>query len=772
MFFSIPNLNATDVREMEKPWEYVPATPVPYDLPKVKFQEWSHQNSTRHAFISGVEGTSKLARVNKDNPPARMHCIIVDYDRKMIDNPVEYLRKNCPGPIMPQYICWSQSGKGRAMWDIEAPFNLISSGHHKELIKRAIIDLKLNLWLLGIDTPALENASQYYEIGQNWMKVSDDVVPMSKMFAWDLVASEKIKKDMQNLYHGVQVNIPMEIVAEEVERRYPGRWSGKFEVGARGVRFWDPNADNPTGAMVTPNGCKVYTPHDSGFKPWISIFDENFVSQYAGMSSQAILENVVHDGDKYWVRDPGTGRWDYKKDANFNIWLGDLGFDSRRGKDEKLSEVDRKKHEIMTKNRVSIACEMIYRPPGPIVYMGEPVLNLTNVKPTQPAVADWTVTPTWDEARKHFPFIWQVLTSMFVDKDVHVAAEDPENDYDKEISNLQTIAPPEDPVECSTNDTKRHQLFVFLAWLRRYYKGALSSNPVKGQVMCIAGKVSRGKTWLIQVLMAKLMDSAGRGYADGAAVLMENDQFTGEILRTPLVVLDDPPNSHTYKEQEKTMAKVKRLVANGSLRFNEKYMKSAMAEFVARIVITCNIDPKSLSVLPDTNSSNGDKYILIKLAARVARFYKTQAETYRQTMAELPYFARWLLDWNPPESVTDDGRWGVVSHHHAELTRTIGAQGTQGVICSVIDTALSDDSQTGESGEYWEGTTTLLYELLVKTAPASMRQLGVHAVGGVLAGLASKGAPIGGAVDRKTRSTTWKIKRGVPIASLCEKETK
>ena len=39
------------------------------------------------------------------------------------------------------------------------------------------------------------------------------------------------------------IEIPMDLVAAEVARQFPGRWTGDFKAGARGVRFWSPEGD-------------------------------------------------------------------------------------------------------------------------------------------------------------------------------------------------------------------------------------------------------------------------------------------------------------------------------------------------------------------------------------------------------------------------------------------------------------------------------------------------------------------------------------------------
>lgn len=49
-----------------------------------------------------------------------------------------------------------------------------------------------------------------------------------------------------------------------------------FELGARGVRFWDPLADCPTAAIVRENGMVCFT-GAFPFQSWADIFGTDFI---------------------------------------------------------------------------------------------------------------------------------------------------------------------------------------------------------------------------------------------------------------------------------------------------------------------------------------------------------------------------------------------------------------------------------------------------------------------------------------------------------------
>ena len=82
MFFAIKNLTATDVAPLEKPWEWVPASPVPAFASKDAWRRWCNSDSTDHCFFCGVEGLAPGVRVSpkQGNDAYKLHALVVDYD--------------------------------------------------------------------------------------------------------------------------------------------------------------------------------------------------------------------------------------------------------------------------------------------------------------------------------------------------------------------------------------------------------------------------------------------------------------------------------------------------------------------------------------------------------------------------------------------------------------------------------------------------------------------------------------------------------------------
>lgn len=93
--------------------------------------------------------------------------------------------------------------------------------------------LKLCRILIDIDNPAFEDPCKYYEAGTDWKKLSEDEIPPAYMMQWSIESSKSYA------WHTLGPVIAMDVLEAEVHRQYPGRWQGPFDLGERGIRFWE-----------------------------------------------------------------------------------------------------------------------------------------------------------------------------------------------------------------------------------------------------------------------------------------------------------------------------------------------------------------------------------------------------------------------------------------------------------------------------------------------------------------------------------------------------
>jgi len=255
------NLAQTDTHEA-CPWEYSPnafSTTNPN-----AYKTWRKQPNTEHLFYSGFVGQAPTIRVSENNPPLEIRALVADYDAAVSDEDLQSGIERAEKYYTPSIVHRTPlSGGVRLIWLLERPLLLPNYDVAKRFLKVAAKYLHAKALLPGLDEQAFENANLYYDVGHTWMEVGGAPIPWVEACGWLVKVSEKAK------WTGDA--IPMEVLAAEVQDRFPGRWQGEFSEGARGCRFWDPTADNPTAAIVRPTGMQCFTGLDP-FVPWSSIF--------------------------------------------------------------------------------------------------------------------------------------------------------------------------------------------------------------------------------------------------------------------------------------------------------------------------------------------------------------------------------------------------------------------------------------------------------------------------------------------------------------------
>lgn len=745
MFYSIRNLLDQHARPIEKPWELV--NEAPYGMRKGEFKKWSVNPETDHHWISLCQGTSPNVRItNGDNPVFLATGIIVDYDSPLPAGFAEHVKLHPQSEHMPQWICATQSGNFRLIFWFEKPFLFTSADHYHEFMKQVASALKLEKLGAGFDGGRLVAPETYYELGKDWTKLSDYQIPYASLCAWDYVAFMRASKRMSLSLDGIDIKIPMDVLARKVEEKFPGRWQGKFEDGARGLRFWDPTADNPTGAMVTEAGMRVYTPHDNGFKSWESIFGRAFIEEYVGDRAKQVVDHAFYDGKDYWF-EPEPGKWFPEPSEKFAQSLRVLGFNDKREKGETCSEIDRLQVRVRRERPVECASPVIYRNTGLVIHPDtkKRILNTESILPVRPAAPVLPPNCSWGEAKSAFPFIHRILSQMFIDQN---------EDHDKP--------------EWLAQHKPDIQLNTLLAWVKRTYEGGLAMNSTVGQVMIIVGPPNKGKTLVNRRIIGSLLG----GSADGTRHMLEGEKFNGELVRSPVITLDDPVgDERKHKEFE---LRLKQVVANGTWRSEMKFRQAADAPWCGRFVISCNDDAISMKMLPGLSASNKEKVIMLKCGNQRVKFSSSFQENQERIEKELPAFGRWLLDWVPPPETRGDARYGVEPYHHPDLVHTITETGAIGNLMELLDATFRDAPDNSEGKQEWMGTTVQLLQMLkVGAAEAAARDLSLSKLATTLSVMRRTGYRIDGEMG-KNRRATWRISYDLsqiaPLSNADEKK--
>jgi hypothetical protein len=126
-----------------------------------------------------------------------------------------------------------------------------------------------------------------------------------------------------------------------------------------------------------------------------------------------------------------------------------------------------------------------------------------------------------------------------------------------------------------------------------------------------------------------------------------------------------------------------------------------------RLFVTLNDDPESVGLLPEVNANTKDKMMFF-----ASRPYQGQWEDRSiieaRIAAELPFFARWLLNWKAPESVLAGGRMGVASFYDPRILLISLQQGTAYGLLELIQQWTRQGPYWNDKEREWGGTASEL----------------------------------------------------------------
>ena len=672
MLLALKNLSSSHTTVCD-PWSVTSSAP--------QKMEWNKPD-VDHCFYSGLEGLIQSVRIDTNNNPAVfLHWLVADYDGQIDQNMKDTVLERC-GDFKPQYICRTFSGGARLLWKLEEPFPLHKNDLTAKLLKHVKKKLKLAKILVGLDADAFEDPAKYYEAGSDWVHLSDDVIPAPFMMQWAVESTHNYA------WKKLGPSIPMELIAAEVEKQYPDQWQGEFEVGVRGVRFWDSSADNLTAAVIRESGMQCFT-GGQAFVPWSAILGGKFVRQFQADQIGGSISEVYFDGRDYWVQ-LSNGQWQAKNKSDMALYLKvKRGLSTTVPRGSSFSEVDQALSRIQDDQAIACAAPLIHRPKGIVYLDGFRVLNISTVSVLQPSEKT-DIDPDTD-----FPWLNSYFCSLF------------------------------DPDE---------QLDYFYAWLRRWYSSALSGKMLPGQASFFAGVPNTGKTLLSTLILSR----AFGGHIDASSFLSGEDGFNSHLFNSAVWAVDDVVPLTDHKSHMKFSALIKKMAANRTFSVREKYRVDKLIEWNGRVVVTCNTDPESLRILPDMDLSNRDKINLFRVAERDTFSFPRDVADIIQ--AELPFFLRWLLDWSPPDHVVGASRYGVQTFCDASLFEASRHASSSYSFLEVLLKFFE-----GQVSDVWTGSATELLSamlndqdgLAVIVAKYTTRQVGRE-----LSKLASQGYPL------------------------------
>lgn len=721
-YFCVKNCVLPDVSAFD-PWTF-DVSKVTFDLAddpaeskRLYKAKYFKNPKAEHCLFSMVRGVVPHQIVSNgsksDNKAAEVFGFVGDYDATIGENVIENLKMHPKGPYLPTRWARTQGNNFRLIWEFEQGVRVESSEHANRLLEEVAKRIKAVSWGAVFDREACCNCAQHFDVGREWGLFSDQRISFDVLKLWDYEVYTKLRRSTKTTYE-----IPFEDVIAEAKKQFPGRIDFTFSDGARCYRFWDQQSDNRDGCVITKDGVRVFVPHDKPFMSWADILGMKFVDKYASAKISPVVQKIWYnnrggefvrwkDNDKKYVsRDTTTMRRDLVAEA---------GLRPDRKKGELMSEVDTALHDITTRREVDYAAPVIFFPHGPMkIDAGTLVLNTSTVRVTAPSNVIY-VPPeepwTWGNFRvqQAFPFIYGLISTMF-ELDTATALNRIGNKFSEPVDETQNL-----------------QLQIFLSWLSAFYVGAATLNPTQGQCLVVAGPSGIGKTFLFTHIIGPLMG----GIKDADDYYVNGEKFTGALFDAPIHLIDDKICDLDTRTRNGFTTRLKVVVATARLRYEEKYRNSVPSvPWLGRIVIACNMDPKSLSILPDLEQSNADKITMLRLGSVKYPFLSRQ-ENIDAVNRELPNFARFLLQYKRDLKFFDR-RMGVKAYQHPDMRVAAAENGYTNVVVDalrqVLDT-LAGEETSGKIAAGKElcgltGTARYLYDRIAAVSQSAARDIG------------------------------------------------
>lgn len=593
--------------------DYLQVIPTVAGLPasvgsKADVIRWRESEHTAHVFWSPYEGTMQNIRVSDkgdQNPAFVLHGFVADYDQVLSSDQemLSAISLNQSPDYPVTHAVRTYSGGAHLVWEFEKPINIINSRMLSGFLETFCVNAKVKRLLGGFDEMSLRS-SMYFTAYPGSHTVSQSPVSDNMLQYLLYQVGTNIKPFEQE-----GPSLPWLVIEKEINRRFPGRWVGKIEDGARGIRFWDPTASHPTGAMLTNTGV-VYFTDGGGFLPWGSpaLFGPSVVQQHEANRVGEAVKDIYYDGDKYYRRMNGGWLRDNQSVISNHLTVAG-GLAPRPARGRPTSELSEAIEHITSNNRVAGQIPFVYNKDLLVRRKGKTYINSASVQ-CHPMADQHT---TWGVG---FPFIADWLTNFFYSP---------------------------------------FQLVLWLSWLHYFYKNSYDGTPRAGQCMFVAGNSNKGKTLMNHRLLGAMMG----GHTDIAGYVTGADNFNENLFEVGLGTVDDQLASSDRRSHLKYTALLKKLVANNVLSMRAMYKGSVDIDWCGRLSVSMNEDPESMRMLPDLDINNQDKVIILRCSSKVIHFPPDVEAIIEQ---ELAYFCRYIYDFIIPKECIGSSRFGVLSY--------------------------------------------------------------------------------------------------------------
>lgn len=615
---------------------------------KADYREWCSNSNTDHIFYSCVEGRAPSKRVSNDNPAHKIHGAVADYD-----SPIDWksfrnkLANACAGIPLPTWASRTHSGYLRLVWEFDSAIP-IDPSMYDSFMDYVNKSLKMDKLFAGFDKTSLK-PNQYFELGEDWIKTGD-ATPT------DVIHACLSKAVSSKPPESSDTSVPIDVVAPEVESRFPNRWFGEFEVGARGPLFWIDDGIDRDGCQVVEDGVVCYSDRaGKGFMSWGDIFGSSFVKDYETKKLSTLLDEYWFNGKTFFKLLYGNAVSIPKE--QLLLELRQAGFSVRVRRGRAISEVEEAVLTVSNNNRIDEIAPVVFSSDRIVSYNASRILNCSNLVP---------VEPDSDGDPSKWPFLHQWLNQLFV------------------------------------NSSKNSALDYFYSWLQRFYTAVLDRVPLQGQALLLVGPTGRGKSLLSNKIISGLVG----GFSDASDYLSGQTKFNKDLGRVASWVIDDTTSAASFQDQRRATELLKRAVANPRVEYMAKYADAMSIPWTGRVILSLNMDANSLSVIPSLDTSNRDKLMALLISDKSTNSFPANSQLEATIEQELPHFGKFLLDWKAPKEVEDVGRFGVKSYIDPTIADAAYDNSSRSSIAELVEFFAKRCREIHPDMDRWSGTLT------------------------------------------------------------------
>lgn len=653
--FTFPNLGASGGVE-KYPWEEISKalerSPQFLNLGKAERLAKLNTQQVDWPVYSCVRSMNPGLVASKDNAPMAIRAVALDYDTSMFraEQIASLLFRNMDSTFLPQFVEMTLGGNFRLLYVFEKEILAPDATFVKAFFQRFFKRINAQTLFTSFDKKS-GDPYERWTAGKKWLPVSKSAFPHSIALALATETAGEYKA-------ADTVEVPLHVIKQEIDARWPGKFHGEFREGAQTVRFWDPEADCPTGAIVKPDGFLCFT----GFKPFVSwgdLLGFDWVARQKEDKVTHAIGGIYFDGRAYW-KDGGDTGWAQISREDIMLQFKANGFSAKTPKGATISPAETLLNTVQIQNRVNAAVPLINYRPGIVTLKSQRFLNTSSLQALIPEEG----LPGNPE--EEFPFTWTFLNGLFAR---------PENK----------------PLE------------HFLAWLKRSYIAFKDYRKDSGQVVFLCGPKANGKTLLTMRIVNPLLgDRDGDPYE-----FLIGGGFNSDLFECGLWAINDAHAPRNQGESGSVLAKIKNVAVNTSHTYHKKFGLQTSVERIGRLMVTLNDDPQAVSMLPEVTPSTEDKMSFFA-SKQYGGTFGSNHDVEKTLRQELPFFARWLLNWQPPAVVLTNDRMGVESFYDPEILKHSRQQTYWHNFLELINVWKTSLNGQNEVFEPWTGTATEL----------------------------------------------------------------